>query len=114
MLILAMLGAAQAQITRLLRENIGLYDESGTLIRRVPRQEAPKLPLPIVGRNPSGQIGVRWSGQVVYLRNSEVEAKGLTDECAALSSAARSSGRAVSASEGIASGMSGSSAPCVR
>lgn len=116
LLILAMAAQqppAQGKVTSLLRENIGLYDSSGTLIRKVPRDSAPKLPLPVVARSPNGQLGVRWEGQVVFLRNSEVIAKGVPDECAN-SAVGRSDGRAIAASEGIGSGMGDRSTPCVR
>jgi hypothetical protein len=116
MLLLAMMGPAEAQprVTKLLRETIGLYDESGALIRRVPRDQAPKLPLPVVSRNATGQLGVRWDGGLVYLRNSEVIAQGLLDECRNPAGAGRGPGSAVAASEGIGSGMGGTSSPCVR
>ena len=115
LLLLAMMAppASEGRVTSLLRENIGLYDSAGTLIRKVPRQSAPKLPLEIVARSPTGQLGVRWEGQVVYLRNSEVIAKGLPDECVN-AAVGRSDGRAIAASEGIGSGMGSRSTPCVR
>jgi hypothetical protein len=114
-LILAMMAppASQGKVTSLLRDNIGLYDSSGALIRKVPKQSAPKLPLDVVARSPTGQLGVNWEGQVVYLRNSEVIAKGLPDECAN-SAPGRNGGRAIAASEGIGSGMGNRSTPCVR
>jgi hypothetical protein len=115
LLLLAMMAppASQGRVTSLLRENIGLYDSSGALLRKVPRQSAPKLPLEIVARSPTGQIGVRWEGQVVFLRNSEVIAKGVPDECAN-SATGRTDGRSITASEGIGSGMGDRSTPCVR
>jgi hypothetical protein len=116
LMLLAMLGPAESQgkVTKLLRANIGHYDDQGVLIRRVPKDSAPKLPLAVVARAPSGELGVRWGGEVVYLRNSEVIAEGLQDICVNTAKGGRAGGTAVAASEGMGSGMGGRSSPCVR
>ena len=103
----------QGKITSFLRPTVGLYDSAGNLIRRAPKAELPKE-ADVVGRNSVGQLGISLNGQTVYVRNSEVQVKGLPDPCASVSQTARPAGQAVAGSEGIGSGMSSKSAPCVR
>jgi hypothetical protein len=103
----------QGQITGFLRPTIGIYDKDGNLLRRVAKTELPAKPA-VVHRNKIGQLGISLNGQTVYVRNSEVQVKGLPDPCATVSQTARPAGQAVAGSEGIGSGMSNKSSPCVR
>jgi hypothetical protein len=103
----------QGQITKYLRPVIGLYDQNGTLIRRAPQGELPKQPY-VEGDNSLGQLRITVNGQAVFVRNSEVIVKGRPDRCVAVAQTARPAGQAVAGSEGIGSGMSNKSAPCVR
>lgn len=105
---------SEGKVTKLLRANIGVYDEAGTLIERLPKEKAPQPPLRVKFRNDMGHLGVEWQGKIVYLRSSEVLTEGVPDPCAKPAAANRPAGSHVAASEGIAAGVGSSSAPCAR
>ena len=78
-------------------------------------QPRPKEPLVIIDRNPSGHVGVRWKGETVYLRNSEVKTEGLSADCVALPAQPRNSASmGARAAEGVSSGLGDGSTSCVR
>jgi hypothetical protein len=117
--ILSMAAAPQAQaqgqgrVTGLLRDNISLYNDSGTLIRKAPKREV-KLPLTVFDVNDTGQPLVDWNGAKVFLRNSEIMTEGLSGPCTEMSQASRPSSRAITASTGVGSGMGKVSQRCVK
>ena len=119
LLLAAFAAAAEPRVTELLRAYIHLHDAQGNVIRRVPKDQAPqprpKEPLVIIDRNPSGHVGVRWKGETVYLRNSEVKTEGLSADCVALPAQPRySASMGARAAEGVSSGLGDGSTSCVR
>lgn len=101
-------------MTQLLRDHISLYDASGTLIRKAPKGEV-KTPLPVLHVNQAtGQPAVIWKGATVYLRNSEILTENLAGACAEVGNAARPSSRAITASEGVGSGLGTTGQRCVQ
>ena len=115
-ILLAAMGAtpSHGQVTKLLRANIGIYDEAGNLVERLPKEKAPRPPLRVKYRNDMGHLGVEWQGKVIYLRSSEVLTEGVPDPCHKPASTNRPAGSHIAAPEGIAAGVGGSSASCPR
>jgi hypothetical protein len=107
-------GQDQGHVTKLLRDTIAIYDKDGNPLGREPKWNLPKGGAPIVARNAAGQVGIRRGDQVVFLRNSEIVTSGVPDPCATMGQGARGAKSHSAASEGIGSGMSDSSTPCVR
>jgi hypothetical protein len=105
---------SQPRVTQLLRDHISLYDASGQLIRKAPKNEV-TTPLPVLHVNQAtGQPAVTWKGATVYLRNSEILTENLAGPCAEVGSAARPSSRAIAASEGVGAGLGTTGQRCVQ
>lgn len=59
-------------VTRYLAEQVTVQDESGKLLRRIPRAELP-AGTAVTGVNARGGIGIRYHGDEIYLDPFDVE-----------------------------------------
>lgn len=116
-IVVAMLGLLCAAnspggtITQFTRAKINLYDKSLVFVEKV---DPWKVPINVEDSSKPGYLGVRRGGALVYLRVSEVVAKGLPQgACLQTSNGSNGSTTRNLASQGIGSGLGHSGAPCI-
>ncbi len=114
----ALLAATVAQadlgkVKQIMREQVSIYDADGNFVEKRTAWKIPASGVSIQQVNGKGQLGIAdGSGQIVYVRSSEVVADR-PDPCVSTDNSTRS-GMKVAAGEGVGSGMSGAAARCVR